>query len=251
MSELTPEARRQLDRYLASARSALRGSRTSADEVEASVREHVEVALAGAPGPVADITPILERLGPPDRWLPDEERPGWKLMMDRLQRGPEDWRLAYLSFTVFSLMIVTFPVGGVLLVIPSYLLSRAYVDFVRGRGEEMGGRRWLVYPPIAMLLALAAVAVLIMPIAGFFNMAAGEAVFEHASATRRAYEAGIAAAVAGPWWIVTATLLMMFLRPVQFVFAPLLDRLQRRHLAVLAGIGAVVGMAGAAVLYWR
>ena len=82
MIELTDTARERFDSYLMRLRSALRGARSvEPDDVEQSVREHIEFALAGTPAPVGaeHLGVVLDRLGPPERWIPEEERPIWNM----------------------------------------------------------------------------------------------------------------------------------------------------------------------------
>jgi hypothetical protein len=55
----------------------------------------------------------------------------------------------------------------------------------------------------------------------------------------------------GSWWIIAAAFCAAFLRPIRFVFAPLLDGLGRKHFAVLALIGAVVAAIGGTLIYYR
>lgn len=260
MIEMTPAARERFDNYLQRLRSELRGSRSvAADEVEQSVREHIEIALAGAPTPVgtAEVAGVLDRLGPPERWLADEERPMWRRALERVRSGPEDWRLAYLAFGLFLLSVVFLPVGGFLLLIPAMLVSRAVVELARDRGEPLGARRWLVYPSIAIILAIATGLLIAGP--GIASMAAilGHDGIEQmldvpqteAGKVRLVF--GIGGVMFGSWWIVAAAFCAAFLRPIRFVFAPLLDGLTRRHFAVLAGIGALVAAAGATLIYYR
>src|SRR5687768_13227776 len=105
--ELTPDAKLRFEQYLQRMRATMRGARAvETAEVEQNVREHVEVALATAPAPVGTdrLAAVLEQLGPPEQWLPEDERPIWRRTMDRLINGPEDWRLAYLSLGLTTLM---------------------------------------------------------------------------------------------------------------------------------------------------
>ena len=95
MIEMTAAARERLDNYLQRMRSELRGTRGGfADEVEQSVREHIEIALAGAHAPVGatEVIGVLDRLGAPERWLADEERPMWRRALDHVRSSPDDWR---------------------------------------------------------------------------------------------------------------------------------------------------------------
>lgn len=260
MIELSESARQRFDDYLHRLRITLRGSRTvQADDVEQSVREHVEIALAGVPVPVGaeSLAPVLERLGPPERWLPDDERPAWRRMMERIATGPEDWRLAYLSFSLFLLAILLFPMGGVFLLLPAYLVSRAYVEFVAGRGENIGARRWLVYPAIVLPLLFALLLFLVGPVAPLLAWGIGDREFhrlwnltsDKPIVERLRIEVGLSAVAFGAWWIVASGIASILLRPIRFAFAPLLDRMQRRYLLFLTLAGIVAAGLGAAALY--
>jgi len=261
MIELSESARQRFDDYLHRLRITLRGSRTvQADDVEQSVREHVEIALAGVPVPVGaeSLAPVLERLGPPERWLPDDERPAWRRMMERIATGPEDWLLAYLSFSLFLLAMLLFPVVGVFLLLPAYLVSRAYVEFVAGRAEAIGARRWLVYPAIVLPLLFALLLFLVGPVAPLLAWGIGDREFhrpwnltadEQPMVERLRIEVGLSAVAFGAWWIVASGIAALLLRPIRFTFAPLLDRMQRRHLLFLTLAGIVAAGVGAAVLY--
>jgi hypothetical protein len=259
MIEMTPAARERLDNYLQRMRNELHGTRSVvADEVEQSVREHIEVALAHAQTPVGatDVITVLERLGPPERWLADEERPMLRRFLDRVRSAPEDWRLAYLAFGLFLASVLFFPAGGFLLLIPAMLVSRAYVELARERGEPLGARRWLVYPSIALLLAFAVAVLILGPPLPAMAFALNDPIepmldIPTSKAGEFRFLAGLGGVVFGSWWIIAGAFCAAFLRPIRFVFAPLLDRLQRRHFAVLAAIGALVAAAGATLIYYR
>jgi hypothetical protein len=63
--------------------------------------------------------------------------------------------------------------------------------------------------------------------------------------------AGLGGVVFGSWWIIAGGFCAAFVRPIRFVFSPLLDGLRRKHFAVLAAIGALVTAAGATLIYYR
>lgn len=259
MIEMTPAARERLDSYLQRMRNELRGTRSDmADEVEQSVREHIDIALASAASPVgaSEVIGILDRLGPPERWLADEDRPLWRRLLDRVHSGPEGWALAYIAFGLFLLSFVFFPVGGFFLLVPAMFVSRAYVELARDRGEPLGARRWLVYPSIAVILAFATGLLIIGPPAGMIAFAAENRLdrlfdipFSQAGQLR--FGLGMGSVLFGSWWIILAGFCAAFLRPIRFVFAPLLDGVRRKHFAVLAGIGALVASVGAMLIVYR
>lgn len=221
--------------------------------MEQNVREHVEFALAGTPAPVGaeHLGVVLDRLGPPERWLPENEQSAWKRAMERMRSGPEDWRLAYLSFALFFLMIVLFPIGGFLLLIPGFILSRAYVSLVEEKGEPIGARKWLVLPSIAMALFLFAIAALVGPAAGVmgWGLEEGGLQWMAGSAPDTQLKIGFGLTAVGVWWLIVPIILAMLHRPLQRLFRPLLDGLRRKHLFVVALLGLVLAGAGAAVLY--
>lgn len=258
MIDLTPEARKRFDDYLHRMRASLRGSRAiEPAEVEQNVVEHVETALAGVPSPVGQerLSEVLAQLGPPERWLPDDERPAWRRVMDRVMTGPDDWRIAYASFALTLLMIVTFPIGGVLLVIPAFFLSRAYVELIAERGESLGARRWLVLPPIAILMLVVCVAALIgatAPVAAIGLQDGGLHAVGFRGDTeleRIRIETGFVALAAGAWWIVLSGVFAMLWRPFRFTFLPLTQGLRRGHALVLTLAGLIVGGIGSVLLF--
>ena len=258
MIEMTPAARERMDNYLQRMRSELRGTRTVvADEVEQSVREHIEIALASVPSPVgaSEMIGVLDRLGPPERWLADEERPMWRRVIAKLRSTTDDWRLAYLAFGLFLATFVFFPIGGFMLLIPAMLVSRAYIELARDRGEPLGARRWLVYPSIALVLAFAVGLLIVGPPIPLLALAFDdyEQLFDipRTTAGEIRFTFGLGAVAFGSWWIIAAAFCAAFLRPIRFVFAPLLDGLRRKHFAVLAGIGALVAATGATLIYYR
>ena len=252
MIDLTPTARQRFDDYFRQLRQSLRqASPGEAEDVEQSVREHIEVALAGATAPVAveQLADVLDRLGTPDRWLPAAERPLMQRVIERLRTGPEDWRLAYLAFGLFLAGLILLPVGiGALLIVASYLASRAYVDFMEQKQEVPAGRQWLVYPPIALFLFFA-VAFFVVgpagPVVGWGLDHGGflELVDEKLVATRYAearFLAGAVTSIFGAWWIL-ASLIGMLIHPVsRFLFKPLLARVRRTHFLGLTLVGALV-----------
>jgi hypothetical protein len=113
-----------------------------------------------------------------------------------------------------------------------------------------------VYPSIAVVLAVATglliVAAPIPALALVFDREF-EQLFDIPRTTfgEMRFTIGLGAVLFGSWWIIAAAFCAAFLRPICFVFAPLLDGLARKHFAVLALIGAVVTAVGATLIYYR
>jgi len=192
MIRLTPEAQVYLEDYLADVRSAVAGHQSvSPIDIEQDVREHVFAALEGAESPVTatQLAAVLDRLGPPAEWVADEPRSIWKYLADRLKpvghravegikalpgeayqagrglaarvRGmSHDWRLAYITLGLFVLGMIFPPLW-----IASYFVARADLSSARERGETLGARRWLVYPPLLIVSVVLFLALAAWPIA--------------------------------------------------------------------------------------
>jgi len=262
MIDLTPEASTRLERYLERMRAALRGSRSvEPGEVEQNVREHVEIALAGIPAPVGAerLGEVLEQLGPPERWLVDDDRPWWRRAVQRISAGPEDWRLAYVAFGVFALGMLTLPLGiGVFILACAFLISRAAVDLLAERGEPLGARRWLVLPAIWLVLVLVSMGALISMIApaaaigigdGNLYLVTGTSHAEPGTLERVRVEVGFLAMSAGIWWVILAAIFAAIMRPFRTLFLPVTERLGRKHAMILALVGAILASLGAVLLF--
>ena len=150
-----------------------------------------ELRGAPRPVGVAALEGVLTQLGPPDQWASGEHpstlrrvgcmirehlRHASEVARDRLRHagevacvrfrgarerlrgvreailgGPEDMRLAYLSFGVFAIGVLTVVLFPLALVV-SYFLSRAGIALAREKGIPLdGGRKWLLYPPVVLV----------------------------------------------------------------------------------------------------
>ncbi len=152
MITLSKSAKKSLEDYLRQARAYLRGSKSlDANEVEQNIAEHIENELEGAAEPVScdALDAVLKKLGSPQQWIPEEELSWWRKIIFRLRTGPEDWRLAYISFGLLVLGCIlpwTLPV----LVIASFLVSRAALSEA-GDPKELKAQKWLLYPSLIIV----------------------------------------------------------------------------------------------------
>ena len=179
MIELTAGAGRHLDEYLGEMRASLAGCPSvSVEDVERDVTEHIDKSLSEAPTPVdlAALRTVLELLGSPSQWIPEEElswrrrvllalgrgRLTLRRALSRLWSGPEDYRLAYLSIAALVLapsLLTTGPdmLWTTLLVALSFILARASLAAAAETPGVLGAQRWLVYPVLILVyLPLAA-----------------------------------------------------------------------------------------------
>jgi hypothetical protein len=280
MIRYTPEALAHLDDYLAEVRSAVAGHASiSPDEVETDVRDHVAAALEHAEQPVTAraVADVLERLGPPAEWVGDNHRSIWKYLVDTLKpvghravenikalpgeaynagRGlanrvramPHGWRLAYVAFGLFALGLVAFPLLPAFL-IASYFAARADVALAREHGEQLGARRWLVYPPmvIVSLVLLLVLALWPMAIAGPASqipwklrpeVAAAVGVSTHIIEPVAAIYLIVGALSA--WWGVASLVVLRFPRLPAALFPPFGARFRRADALIVLLLSATV-----------
>jgi hypothetical protein len=182
MTAFTPSAESRLNDYLTQVRQALFAHPdVSPDEVEADVREHIDTEFAGLNRPVTlgELEAVLARLGPPTQWanagavtqagagVPPFDWKGFAAAVRRrtlgvfatLWRGPEDWRLPYITFALTLLAPLTF---GVSLVV-AFFFGRAAIELAKEKGTPLGARRWLVYPAILAIIFPLLAAILFVP----------------------------------------------------------------------------------------
>lgn len=164
MISLTSEAQSRLDQYLREIRFALGGAKSvDAAEVERDVMEHIERELVDRPQPILldDLLTALGALGSPSQWVPEDELPWWRRAILQLYRGPEDWRLAYLSLGLLLLGLIS---AGALLfvaVLGSFVCARAALAAAEERNESLEARKWLIYPSLIVGYLFLAVGLLL------------------------------------------------------------------------------------------
>ncbi len=161
--EYSQNATSRIEDYFQKVRNSLMISRgVDAQEVIDGLREHIERELSGKPQPIseADAADVIRRLGSPEQFVDESEMAWWRKFSYRMQKGPEDWRLAYLSFGVLILGgLLTGPFG----LIASFLLARASLA-VSGRAE-CEAKRWLLYPSLILMYVMMLGLGLLWPIA--------------------------------------------------------------------------------------
>ena len=109
MVEFSERAQIRLDKYMRKVSVYLRGCKTvNADDIIQNIMDHIASEVVNSTSPISDeeLDNVLKKLGSPEKWVPQEEWPWWKKIIVRLQVGPEDWRLSYLSFAFLLIGIL-------------------------------------------------------------------------------------------------------------------------------------------------
>ncbi len=247
-----------MDDYLRQARAYLRGSKSvDAGEVEQNIAAHIENALEGASEPVSrgELEAVLDRLGDPHQWVPEDELPWWRQMVLRLRSGPEDWRLAYISFGLFVAALAIAPTGSVfvVLILASFLAARAAVSEA-GDLNELKAQKWLLYPSLFgvygfLLLALLTWPLVLIPLAEGYEDTLSR-IPGHPGYWVMAIL--VTVAVTGAWWCILAAVLLKPRKAVRVLFGPFADVFKPNWALRLLVIGSgVMVLAGACIVYYK
>ena len=264
MITLSESAERSLQDYLRQARLYLRGSKSvDADEVEKNITEHIENELEGAAEPVSRdvLDAILKKLGRPQQWVPMEELPWWWKIIFRLRNGPEDWRLAYISFAllVAGLSLLPYAPAGVVLVLAGFIASRAALSEA-GDPKQLKAQKWLLYPSLIIVYVSVLLGLLMWPVGLLFSLAEG---YEHTfmeSSNRFNNETGywvmavlVILAGLGLWWNILAAVVLKPRRLLRIFFIPFADAIKPKWALWLLLIGLVLMVlsVGTGILYYQ
>lgn len=244
MIELTHNARKSLDDYLRQARAYLRGAKSvDAAEVEQNISEHIQNELEGAAEPVSaeELETVLKKLGSPKQWVPEEELPWWRKLILRLQTGPEDWRLAYLSFGLLVLGFLLLPTG-VILIAAGFIAARAALSVVEDP-TQLKAQKWFLYPSLIVVYLALLGLLLALPLLGLVPLAYN---FEHTLiATYRIGDdmpywlaaCSVFAGSLGLWWVIQGVVLLARPNIPEVLFRPFADGFNRKWALVLLCAG--------------
>jgi len=260
MITLSESAKKSLEDYLRQARSYLRGSKSvDTDDVEQNITEYIENELEGASEPVSRdmLDAVLKKLGSPQQWVPEEELPWWWRIIFRLRSGPEDWRLAYISFGLLILGFLIIP-SFIILIPASFIVSRAALS-VADDHKIPGPQKWLIYPSLIIVYVFVLCVLLSWPL-GILIPLAEE--FEHSIMTSYVRFAddldywimamSFIIAGLGLWWIILGSLLLKWWSLLQMIFKHFADRFNRKWALFLLIIGFVlmIPSLGLGIWYW-
>jgi hypothetical protein len=240
---LSRDAWERLNRYLDEMRASMAGSPPGdMADVEQDIRDHIGAELADRSDPVTvgDLERVLQRLGSPRQWAADHVpvRPASSLGVSF-----ED-RLAYAAAASMVLFLAFPP-----LLVLSWLLARWTLARIEERGEPVGARQWLLYPPIVIVVTPVAVIGVLWAFAPFAEL--GGAIYNQPRLL--ASPAGdiigavtVALLGLGVYWIFLGAALALGDRLVRVLFYPFAEGFRRRHGWWLSSVGAALAAAAAA-----
>jgi len=237
------EASQHLERYLEEMRASLhdciQSEHDGVAEIEQDIRDHIEAELGERPSPVSadDLDAVLARLGSPAQWVAGSAA---AVAVPR-EISNEDW-LAYASS---ALLLVGFALP--ILWPVSFLLARWVLARIEQRAEPVGARRWLLYPPLAVVSIAIALLILFWPFGAFAEL--GMMVARNAGLpTYDRFPPLVTLAVTfgclGAYWTIVGVIAASGERLVRSLFHPFAGRFRRRHGWMLSVACAIVAVAG-------
>jgi len=259
MLELSDNAKKALEKYLQQVKAYLRGCRTvDANEIQQNIMEHIESEFAAATDPVSvnELSIVLDKLGSPRQWIPEEELPWWRKVILRLRTGPEDWRLAYISFAL--LLLFLYLVRGInleyILLLPvfviaqpaiglifwlSFLIARAAVKEADARQEKLGAQKWLIYPPLLSMYVTSSLLILLWPWFHIFPgllslLPASEAIYALSSEAEYFLLGGFVTTI---YWAGLGVVFMTRPKWLSFLLRPFADKFSRTIARLLFFLG--------------
>ena len=260
MINLSDSAKKCLDKYLQQVRNHLRGcKKVDADEVERNVIEHIESEFEAATAAVSfeELDTVLQRLGSPRQWIPEEEIPWWRKTILRLRTGPEDWRLAYISFGLLIAGFIILP-SFIVLLPASFIVARAVLSETAD-SSELKAQKWLIYPSLIIvysfvLSCLLAWPPLVLPVAAYeweHNVRSSYPQFADDLHYWIMATSFIIAGL-GLWWIILGGMLLKWRRFLPMLFKPFAGWFSRKWalIVLLIGLGLMIPSLGLGIWYW-
>ncbi len=264
MITLSKSAKKSLEDYLRQARAYLRGSKSlDANEVEQNIAEHIENELEGAAEPVScdTLDAVLEKLGSPQQWIPEEELPWWRKIILRLRSGSEDWRLAYLSLCllVVGFLMLPYAPAGIVLILASFLVSRAALSEAVDP-NELKAQKWFLYPSLIIVYVFALLALLTWPLVLSIPLAEG---YEHEfreSSSRFSNEidywimaVSVILAGLGLWWCILAAAVLKPRKLLHVLFKPFAEKTRSKWAIrlLLIGLALIILSVGTGILCYQ
>jgi hypothetical protein len=260
MTEFTQEAKKRLDSFLKDLQNSLKGCRSvDRAEVERNVLDHIDDSLAGAASPVdtPQLAEVLEGLGNPSQWIPEEELPWFQRFSMGLRTGPEDFRLAYLSIVLLALAALLFcffqdenPLPFLALLF-SFCFAQAVLSLFESP-SDLGAQAWLVYPSLASIYVPVAIVGL------FWTVPFGyETTYqirklidepgkleEFSQVPMWIYHSHQMLTLTAGWWFLIGLVGWIFPRFFPSIFHPFLSGWGRKHSVALAVTSFVVFLVG-------
>ena len=256
MKELSLSAQECIEHYMQKVRARLRGAKSlDANEIQRDIQEHIERELESEAEPVGcdAVTGVLERLGAPQQWVPDEELSWWRKIIVRMQSGPDDWRLAYICFALFAFGFIIFPFWVIFFLPLSCYVARSTLS-VAGGPDELGEQKKLIYPPLVVFYIIVGLVVVLGPLLALIGSVIALAEESEREITRKFFQGsfyyywlmvwGVILAGSGLWWSMLAGFLLRKQQLLDKLIYPFGNHVTRKRLYKLTVVGLTLLISG-------
>lgn len=245
MLDLQIEDQTVLPRYFDQIRRCAVFCKLDDDEIIQEIEDHIKQEISNHSKPITqkDIEGIIKNLGEPRKWVDANELPWWRKMCWMLWRGPNDWRLAYLSI---CLLFFGTAIAGPFGIIASFFFSRVVLE-LEGT-PDIPRKRWLIYP--SLIIVYFAVCVIgLMATAyplGYCIKYLIDGLFPHVDHASFLNAFSAFFLIVGFFWFVLNSLVSKYPKIVRKIFKPFADtwtpkkRLVWGFLSLLFGIISII-----------
>ena len=244
--KLSLNAQKSFDDYLNQVKACLKGVKSvDSDEIQQHITEHIENELADSTEPVGSesLDEVLKKLGSPQQWVPEDELSWWKKFVLRVRTGPEDWRLAYISFGLLLLGFL-FPPAFLLLVPASYLVSRAAMS-LSNYNLQVKAQKWLLYPSMIIVTLFLAGILLLLPLSVLMPLA--ESLERSMMQTHNIkiddhywyLSSSFIAMLICLWWIFEGIICLIIPSLPKKLFYPMAEWYKRKHALLLIAFACI------------
>ena len=269
MIELSDNANKALEKYLQQVRACLRGCKTvDANEIEQNVMEHIENEFAAATGPVSvnELSIVLDKLGSPAQWIPQDQE-HWNT------RVTQSKTLIYISsalMAAFVLLSIPYTLARILwgfllpaiifwpgnLLLASFILARVALYRVWAP-KDLNWQRWLAYPSLILvyiailwrILFFAAIMIRAYWLPRYMSYLVDIAEGAEIKMYETIVPTTIVASV-GLWWTALGIILRRRPNLVRLIFRPFANWFDRKCALILLCAGLALAAISAGMGVW-
>ncbi|MHC4259983.1 MAG: hypothetical protein ACYSTF_06195 [Planctomycetota bacterium] len=270
MIELSDNAKKALEKYLQQVRACLQGYKTiDANEIEQNVMEHIENEFAAATDPVSvnQLSIVLDRLGSPAQWIPQDQE-------HRNTRVTQSKVLIYISSALMAAFVLLsipytlahilwgFPLPAIIffprnLLLASFILARVALHRVWAP-KDLDWQRWLAYPSLVLVYIAILWRILFFAaimIRAFWLPRYMSYLVEIADGAQiKVYETIVPTtmiASVGLWWMALGIILRRRPNLVRLIFSPFANWFDRKCAVILLCAGLVIAAISAGMGVWQ
>lgn len=241
MLDLPIEDQSAFIRYIDHVRRCAIFCKLDDNEIVQEIEEHIKQEISNYSKPITreDIEGIIKNLGEPRKWIDENELSWWRKMCWMLWRGPDDWRLAYLSIL---LLFFGTALAGPFGTIASFFFSRVVLELEGAK--EIHRKRWLIYPSLIIVyfgICTILLMATIYPL-GYCIKYFLDGLFPHANYSPFLNILSAFFLVVGFFWFILDSLTYKYPSMVRKIFKPFADSWNPQKRPLWGGLSLLLGI---------